>query len=465
MLKYKVLKEVARNAFEGTLVESISDIPKSIIPGNKASLRCCVYKERAILSERVKLAIGGDKRNPNVIEVINIACDECPAGGYNITSACRGCIAHQCKEACPKDAIMFDRDQKAYIDKSKCIECGLCFKACPYSAIADYKRPCEKACKAKAISMGQENEAVINNDKCVSCGICIYKCPFGAIMDKSFILNLIDIIKKSEGNTKYKVYAVVAPAVAGQFTYASYAQVVSGLKKLGFYKAVEAALGADMVAYKEAQELKEKGFLTSSCCPSFVSYIKKHYPDMLKHVSENLSPMATISKCIKDKDPDAKVIFIGPCTAKKMEIQLPQVKEYVDCAVTFEELQALFDGRGIEIEKLEGQDMEDASYFGRIFARSGGLAEAVKEALAEQNSSEFSYNPISCSGLDSCKAVILKASRKLLTENFVEAMACQGGCVSGAGCIHYGDKNRRDVDNYAQKAGKNISESISKTEI
>jgi iron only hydrogenase large subunit-like protein len=313
--------------------------------------------------------------------------------------------------------------------------------------------------------MGQDKEAVIDNAKCVSCGVCIYKCPFGAIMDKSFILNLIDIIKRSEGNTKYKVYAVTAPAIAGQFTYASYAQVVSGLKKLGFYKAVEAALGADMVAYKEAEELKEKGFLTSSCCPGFVSYVKKHYPDMIKHVSANLSPMAEISKRIKEADPEAKVIFIGPCTAKKMEIQSPHVKEYVDCAITFEELQALFDGRGIEIENLEGEEIDDASYFGRIFARSGGLAEAVKEALTEQNSGDFPYNPLVCSGLDSCKSAVLKASKKLLAENFIEGMACHGGCVSGAGCIHYGDKNRRDVDSFAQGAGKNISDAIAKTKI
>ncbi|MDR2192167.1 MAG: monomeric [FeFe] hydrogenase, partial [Endomicrobium sp.] len=451
MLKYKVLKEVARNAFEDTLVESITDIPKAIIPGNKASLRCCVYKERAILAERVKLAIGGDKRNPNVIEVINIACDECPAGGYNITSACRGCIAHQCKEVCPKDAIMFDRDQKAYIDKTKCVECGLCAKSCPYSAIADYKRPCEKACKAKAIHMGQDNAAVIKNDKCVACGVCISKCPFGAIMDKSFILNLVDILKKSKNNEEYKVYAVVAPAVAGQFNYANTSQVISGLKKLGFCGVFEAALGADMIAYKEAEELKEKGFLTTSCCPAFVNFVKKHYPDMSKNISTNLSPMAEISRRLKEKEPSAKIVFIGPCTAKKLEIQQPEVCKYVDCAITFEELQALFDSREIEIETLEEETVDDASYFGRIFARSGGVAEAVKEALKEQSGgkagtlaeetnavsaaiqNDFVYKPIVCSGLDSCKTAVLKASKNLLPENFIEGMACQGGCVSGAG--------------------------------
>lgn len=458
MLKYKVLKEVARNAFEDTLVESISDIPKTIIPGNKASMRCCVYKERAILAERVKLAIGGDKRNANVIEVISIACDECPAGGYNITSACRGCIAHQCKEACPRDAIVFDRDQKAYIDKSKCVECGMCAKACPYSAIADYKRPCEKACKVKAVSMGQDNAASINNDRCVACGVCISKCPFGAIMDKSFILNLVDIIKKSKNNVEYKVYAVIAPAIAGQFDYAKLGQAISGLKKLGFYGVFEAALGADMVACKEAAELKEKGFLTSSCCPAFVDFIKKHYPDMSKNVSANLSPMAEISKRIKEKDPSSKVVFIGPCTAKKLEIQKPEVSQFVDCAITFEELQALFDSREIEIENLAEETVEGASYFGRIFARSGGISEAVKEALLEQNINDISYKPLVCSGLDACKNAVLKASKNVLSENFIEGMACQGGCISGAGCINIGEKNKIAVEKYAGQAKKQIKD-------
>ncbi|HCR73984.1 MAG TPA: ferredoxin, partial [Ruminococcus sp.] len=163
-LKYKVLREVAKYAFEGNLLEKVTDIPKIIAPGPQATMRCCVYKERAILSERVKIAMGGNKENPNVIEVIDIACDECPVGGYEVTAACRGCIAHRCEEVCPRNAITFDRHQKAHIDKSKCVECGACAKVCPYSAIANNKRPCENACKVKAISMSESKAASINND-------------------------------------------------------------------------------------------------------------------------------------------------------------------------------------------------------------------------------------------------------------------------------------------------------------
>ena len=203
-LKYKVLREVARHAWNDTLLESLSDIPKTIVPGKKSTMRCCVYKERAILSERVKIAMGGDKNNPNVIEVIDIACDECPVGGYSVTEACRGCLAHRCEDVCKRGAITFDEHQKAHIDKSKCVECGACAKVCPYFAIINQKRPCESSCKVKAIKMNEDKAAVIDNDKCISCGACVYQCPFGAITDKSFILDVIDTIKKSEENQKYK---------------------------------------------------------------------------------------------------------------------------------------------------------------------------------------------------------------------------------------------------------------------
>ena len=220
-LKYKVLREVARLAWQDKLLEGAFDIPKTIVPGKVPTMRCCVYKERAILAERVKIAMGGDVTNPNVIEVIDIACDECPMGGYEVTDACRGCLAHRCEDVCKRGAITFDHQQKAHIDKSKCVECGACAKVCPYSAILDYKRPCERSCKVKAIRMSESKAASIDNSKCISCGACVYQCPFGAITDKSFILNAIDMLKKSENNTKYKVYAVVAPSISSQFTSAS----------------------------------------------------------------------------------------------------------------------------------------------------------------------------------------------------------------------------------------------------
>lgn len=461
-LKYKVLREVARLAWNDNLLDHVLDIPKTIVPGNTPTMRCCVYKERAILGERVKLAMGGDYENPNVIEVIDIACDECPMGGYEVTNACRGCLAHRCEDVCRFGAITFDENHVAHIDKSKCKECGSCAKVCPYTAIIGRRRPCENACKIKAISMNENKAAAIDNSKCIACGACVYQCPFGAISDKSYILDVIDIIKKSENNTKYKVFAVVAPAISSQFTYAKLGQVISGLKELGFHTVIEAALGADMVADAESKELVEKGFLTSSCCPAFVSYIEKSFPAMLPFVSHNLSPMATIAKYIKEHEEPCKVVFIGPCTAKKAEIKKESVKKYVDAAMTFEELQALFDSKDLDITTLSEDILDNASYFGRIFARSGGLSDAVAEAIKEHGDTDFVLKPCSCDGIEACKIALLKKSKNLLDANFIEGMACIGGCIGGAGCLTHGEKNKSEVDKYGMEAyEKKISDAIS----
>ena len=459
-LKYKVLREVARYAFEDRLMDAYTEIPKLIVK-EKPTMRCCIYKERAIVGERIKLALGGDKKNPNVIEVIDIACDECPVSGYSVSESCRGCIAHRCEDVCPRGAITFDEHLKAHIDKSKCVECGRCAQVCPYSAIVNQKRPCEKACKINAISMGESGAAEIDNNTCISCGACVYQCPFGAIVDKSFILDVVDLIKKSENNTKYKLYAVIAPSISSQFSYAKLGQVITGIQKLGFFHVVEAALGADMVAYEECKELAEKGFLTSSCCPAFVDYIEKKFPQLTDHISHNLSPAATIAKYIKDTTPGAKIVFIGPCTAKKMEFQKEGLKDIIDSTITFEELQALFDSRDIDLKSLEEGVLDNASYYGRIFARSGGLSDAVAEGLKERGI-DFDLQAVPCDGIEACRAALLKASKNVLKGNFIEGMACVGGCIGGAGCLTHGEKNKADVDKYGMEAyEKSIEQAIS----
>ena len=456
-----MLREVARQAFNGTLLENMMDIPKVIVPGKEPTMRCCVYKERAILSERVKLAMGGDKSNPNVIEVIDIACDECPVGGYEVTDACRGCIAHRCEDVCKRGAITFDHNQKAHIDKTKCVECGMCAKVCPYMAIVNRKRPCVMSCKVKAISMDEQKAAKIDNSKCISCGACVYQCPFGAIMDKSYILNVIDMLQKAQKQGT-RVYAVVAPSVSSQFTYAKLGQVITGIKQLGFYAVVEAALGADMVAYEECKELYDKKFLTSSCCPAFVSFIEKNFPQPKDKISHNLSPAATISKYIKEHHENVKVVFIGPCTAKKMEYQKESVRPYIDSVITFEELQALFDGKEIDITSLPETALDNASYYGRIFARCGGLGEAVAEGLKERGLTDFECKSVSCDGIEECRIALLKASKGVLDANFIEGMACVGGCIGGAGCLTHGEKSKAEVDKYGKEAmEKTIQDAIS----
>ena len=460
-LKYKVLREVARQAWNDTRLQNVMDIPQIIVPGKIPTMRCCVYKERAILGERVKLAMGGNKDNPNVIEVIDIACDECPAAGYEVSDSCRGCLAHRCEDVCKRGAISFDHNHVAHIDKSKCVECGQCAKVCPYSAIVNRKRPCQIACKVKAISINEDKAATIDKNKCIQCGACVYQCPFGAISDKSYLLNVIDLIKKSNNNSEYKIYAVVAPSISSQFAYAKLGQVITGLKELGFHTVIEVALGADMVAEAESKELSEKGFLTSSCCPAFVRYIKSEFPDLLPYVSHNLSPMAILAKYIKTHDEKAKVIFIGPCTAKKAEAQLESVKPYVDAVITFEELQALFDSKDIDITTLGEDILNNASYFGRIFARSGGLSDAVAEGLKEQNI-DFDLKPVSCDGIEECRMALLRKSKNVLDANFIEGMACIGGCIGGAGCLTHGEKNKAEVDKYGKEAlEKTILDAVS----
>lgn len=451
LLKNKVLREVARLAWDNALLENITEIPKIISPGKTPTMRCCVYKERAILSERVRLAIGGNRYNKKVIQVIDIACEDCPTGGYEVTSACRGCLAHRCEEACPVGAITFGNDQKAYIDKSKCIECGKCASTCPYNAIHNYKRPCETSCKVKAISMGENKEAKIDYDKCIACGACVYQCPFGAITDRSYILDVIDLIKGSENGKRYRVFALVAPSIASQFRYAALGQVLQAIRLLGFTDLREVAHGADLVAEAEAKELAEKGFLTSSCCPAFVSYIEKYFPALREHISHNLSPAGTLAALIKQELPTAKIVFIGPCTAKKTEFQREEYSGLIDSVLTFEELQALIDSKDLDVPTLAEISLEEASSFGRRLARTGGLSEAVCRA-ATQNGATDAPRTIACNGIEECKAALLRASKGVLPFDFIEGMACKGGCINGAGALSHDDRNRLKIDSYADAA-------------
>ena len=448
-LKYQVIKELIRHYDAGRMDNVYLEIPKAIVPGPKATMRCCIYKERAILQERIKLAMGGDPDNPNAVEVIDIACDECPVEGIFVTGACRGCLAHRCVQACPRDAITIV-DKHAVVDKEKCIECGRCVAVCPYQAIIKQQRPCVTSCKAKAISVDENKKAVINSDKCISCGACVYQCPFGAIVDKSMILETLDILKASEQGSKYRVYAVIAPAIVSQFKYARIEQVITGIHKLGFHQVVEAALGADITLYKEAQEFKEKGCMTTSCCPSFVMFVEKNFPELVPYVSHTLSPMVQAAQLIKKSDPTAKVIFIGPCSSKKLEYKMEKTGGAIDSVISFEELQAFLDARDIDVGSLSDTALDNASFYGRIFAKSGGVAQGIVD-VAKAYGVE-GIQPIAMNGIDECRANLLKLKLGKAAANFFEGMACEGGCLNGALCLHHGPKNVLDVDKYGQQA-------------
>lgn len=464
-LKDSVLREVAALAWEDRLAAGILDIPEKIIPGPKATMRCCIYKERAVVSSRVKMAMGGDHTNPCVVEVMSVACDECPVTQMTVGPACRGCIATRCVHACPKDAIHVV-NHRAEIDHSKCILCGKCLNACPYGAIIKNLRPCERGCKVGAISMGEDRKASIDYSKCISCGTCTYQCPFGAIMDKSYIVDAIETLRGAQ-KWDYHVYAVLAPAIMGQIAPATLGQLVTGLKQVGFHAVREVALGADMTAQAEAGELLEKKVLTTSCCPAFVDYVEKNFPQIADRVSHTPSPMVMIGRHIKQQDPKAKVIFIGPCVAKKKEFQLGKTMGAIDCVLTFEELYPLLESRGIDITTLEEAPLDEASGYGRAFASSGGVAAAVAQALKELGvkPEDFQLNAAACSGIDACKAALFKMSKGIGDVNLIEGMACEGGCVQGAGILVRSPKNQAEVAKHVKEAGdKSIAAAVEAAE-
>ncbi|MGK0465520.1 MAG: [FeFe] hydrogenase (group B1/B3) [Clostridium sp.] len=463
LIKYEVIREVVKLARRGTLKKEGKNLFKVLVPGPKARTRCCIHKERAIIGERIKLVMGGNKKNKNVIEVIGIACEECPIQRFRVTEACRGCLTHKCIVACPVGAIQ-SINRISYIDPNKCIECGKCKDACPYNAISDVRRPCIRSCNAGALSIDEEKKAVIDNDKCIQCGACVYQCPFGAIMDKSSVVDITNALNEAKENETSHLYAIIAPAISSQFTFAKIGQVVAGIKQLGFHDVIEVALGADMVAKNETSEfietIEELKAMTSSCCPAFVSYIKKTYPELGKHVSSTVSPMIAISKLIKSTDPLAKIVFIGPCTAKKMEIKEADIKGITDYVMTFEELQAMLDAYEINIEECEELPLNNASFYGRIFARSGGLTEAVKHLVYEANP-DVDLKPITCDGLIECDKALKLLKFNRLNGNFIEGMACTGGCIGGSASLSHGKKDKGEVDKYGKLAlEQNVSDSI-----
>ncbi|HBE10253.1 MAG TPA: ferredoxin, partial [Lachnospiraceae bacterium] len=196
--KHKVIEEVARLAWNDELEEDYFDkLVYKLIPGPKASFRCCIYKERELVRQRIRLALGKcptpekDEKSKNIVQVLDPACDECPIASYVVTDNCRLCMGKACLNSCQFGAITIDRN-RSHIDPSKCKECGKCAAACPYNAIAHLERPCKKSCPTGAITYDEDGLCMIDEEKCVQCGHCIHSCPFGAISSRSY---LVDIIK------------------------------------------------------------------------------------------------------------------------------------------------------------------------------------------------------------------------------------------------------------------------------
>lgn len=464
-LKYETLKGVASLAKEGNVSrKTLETIPYVVIQGERPKYRCCVYHERAIVKERAKLAAGyapnGDKLgewtstedNDQIMYVIEGACDRCPINKYTITEACRGCLQHSCMEACNRNAIT-RMNGRAYINQDVCVECGLCKPACPYNAISEVMRPCKTACPTGALEIHKEDRrAIINGENCTNCGGCMTSCPFGAISDKSFIVPVIDKIREGK-----RVYAIVAPAITGQFgATIKVGQVKSALKELGFENMIEVGCGADAITEHEALEFVERmergdKYMTSSCCPGFVSFIEKKFPDQVERMSHTVSPMIATGRLIKKKDKDAVVVFIGPCTAKKTEIYRDSINDAVDYVLTFEEIAAIFGAYEIDPENCEDIEVNDASAFGRGFAQGGGLSAAVEDYITSKEI-KVEYSPVKISGYSNLRKYMLLAKNGKLPGNFFEGMMCDGGCIGGAGTVCSQKKTKMPLVNFSKEA-------------
>ena len=434
-LKHFILREVCRLAWEGRLTpESTEKIVYEVSPGPKPQYRCCVYKEREIVRGRIQLAMGNnpDPAHPtkNVVAVIPAACDDCPIQNYHVTDICRFCLGKACLNSCKFGAIS-PGDTKMRIDFAKCKSCGLCAKACPYGAILHQERPCKKACPVDAISYNEAGICQIDESKCIHCGHCIHNCPYGAIGSKIYAADVIRAILDGK-----RVIAMCAPATEGQFgKEIGMAAIRSALKKAGFADMVEVGLGGDMTAAYEAKEWiearKEGRIMTTSCCPAFISMLHHHFPAIYEeNKSTTVSPMVAVSRYLKSQDPDCVTVFIGPCIAKKGETLNELIKDTADYALTYGEIVALLDSKGVTIEPVE-EDYQEASLFGKRFAGTGGVANAVLEVMKEMGEDTSGIRLMTCAGGDECRKAMLLLKSGKLDADFVEGMICPGGCVGG----------------------------------
>ena len=456
-IRKEIFTEIARLAYEGGGSQELEELPYKIIPGEIATYRDSIFLERAIVSERLRVAMGMSLRpmtehapiskgldesmieekyyEPPLINIIKFACHACPEKRVYVTDGCQGCLEHPCKEVCPKDAISIVHG-KSQIDPDKCIKCGKCMDACSYNAIIKQERPCAKACGMGAIHSDEYGRAEIDQNKCVSCGMCLVNCPFSAIVDKGQIYQTIKAIQSDT-----PVYAILAPAIAGQFgPEMTESRIRSGFKALGFTDVAEVAVGADLCTIEEAHDFMEEvpekmPFMATSCCPAWAMMAKKSFPQLADNISMALTPMVLTARLIKKKHPDCKIAFVGPCAAKKLEASRRTVKSYVDFVLTFEEVAGMFNAKEIFFADLpEDKPLREASGDGRGFAASGGVAKAVVNYIKKLDPSR-EVKVVSAEGLDNCKKMLMLAKAGKYNGYLLEGMACPGGCIAGAGTL------------------------------
>lgn len=466
-LRREILTRLAGAAFAGELEETVDRVPYAMRPREVESSRCCVYKDRAVLRYRCMAAMGfavedetddftplhdyaaratarateGAAPEGPVMTVLDVACQGCVTSRYLSTEACQGCLARPCVTNCPFEAIQVV-EGRARIDSHKCINCGKCREVCPYKAITRVPVPCEEACPVGAIRKDATGKARIDEAACVSCGHCMRACPFGAVMEKSQILDVVGALRGDRPTV-----ALVAPAMAGQFP-GTMEQIAAALTRLGFDEVVEVAHGAEVTTREEAVEFLERvaagaDFMTTSCCPAYRETVRKHVPELAPKVSHTKTPMQYTAAWVKERwraerGVEARTVFLGPCVAKRKEGMDDPAVDYV---LTFEEVGALLATRGIEVAVCEEMPLAtNASPEARGFPVSGGVAGAVAAYVAGATTLRAAcVNGLNAEGVQRLRdyAAGLEAGMvgPGIPPTLVEVMACEGGCVGGAGTL------------------------------
>ncbi|MBQ8160851.1 MAG: 4Fe-4S dicluster domain-containing protein [Clostridia bacterium] len=453
--RHMINVEVSKLAWEDQLNEDTKEaLVHQLIPGPLARFRCCIYKEREIVRDRIRLACNQDiaGNQPGMtVQVIEPACQECPLQSYSVTDNCRLCMGKPCQSSCRFNAINIGAG-RMFIDPNKCKECGQCAQNCPFGAIVHLVRPCKSACPVGAISYDDYGLCVIDENKCIECGQCIHSCSFAAIASRSSLVDIIGHIKAG-----HEVYAMCAPATEGQFGEGiGMPSLRKALKEVGFTDMVEVGLGGDMTAAYESAEWSEAYHdgrkMTTSCCPAFINMLKKHFPKQYQeNLSSTVSPMCAVSRYLKSQHKDCITVFVGPCIAKKSEAKDRSVPDNADYAVTYGEITALLDSRNIQLAPVD-DTYQESSVFGKGFASSGGVSQAVMECMKERGEDVDAIRVCKAAGGAECKKALslLKAGR--LPEDFIEGMACVGGCVGGPSKHQTESEIRRARENLLKKA-------------
>lgn len=316
------------------------------------------------------------------------------------------------------------------------------------------KSTCQCACPFNAILTDPITKLnYIDLNLCTDCGLCISACKSEKFLDRVEFLPLASLLKENK-----TVIAAVAPAICGQFGEdVSMDQLRAAFIAAGFKDMVEVAFFADMLTLKESMEFnhmvhsKDDLMITSCCCPMWVGMLKKVYGELVKHVSPSVSPMIAAGRVLKLLNPDAKVVFIGPCLAKKAEAKEKDLIGDVDYVLTFEEVKGIFEVLEITPSNLKGvPSLEYASKGGRLYARTGGVSIAISDAIKELFPEKYKlFTPIQAHGVKDCKAILDKAMNKNIDANFIEGMGCLGGCVGGPKALISKEQGKEFVDNFA----------------